>query len=92
MPDSLFSKLSEASEAETFITEPDLMRTHALVLSGPSKGESTEELPAFLFDLTPDYSRESKTALHRRHTLLTDWRSPPPNPRGPNFSIPYPRF
>lgn len=67
MPDSLFSRLSETSEAETFITEPSPTSTDALVLGGHSKGESTEDLPAFLFGQTSDHGCELK---HLRRTVL----------------------
>ena len=53
---SLFSKLSEASEGETFITEFSLVNVVPLVQGG----QSTEELPAFLFGRGPDHGCELK--------------------------------
>ena len=39
---------------------PDLTNTEALVLGGYSKGESAEDLPAFLISSASDYGCELK--------------------------------
>lgn len=91
MPDSLFSKLSEA---ETFVTEPAGTSTDALALGVQSKSESTEDLPAFLFDLASHRTCKLKhPQLHRHHALsLMCHRRPPATSYRPHFSIHYSRL
>lgn len=55
--ESLFSKLSEPSQAESPITEPG---TDVLVRASRSKGEDTDALPDIFFGPTSEYARESK--------------------------------
>jgi len=59
-PDSLFSGLSEASEAETHVTEPLRTSTDAPTRVSCSKGESADALPDIFFNPTLDHIRESK--------------------------------
>jgi hypothetical protein len=63
LPDSLFSKLSEASEAESHITGTPLKSIDALVRVSCSKGESTDALPDILFSPVLDHIRELKHPL-----------------------------
>ena len=62
LPDSLFSKLSEASEARSHITEPPLTSTDTLARVSCSKDESTDALPDNFFNLL-GHARELKCPL-----------------------------
>ena len=88
--DSLFSKLSGASEAGSPITDPR-ESTEVLARSSGPKGDSTEDLPAFLFSASSDHGCELKHP-HRGHAVLTDQRSRFSSFRRPRFSTHYTRF
>ena len=62
-PDSLFFGLSEASEAESHVTEPLRTSTDAPTRVSCSKGESADALPDIFFNPTLDHIRESKCPL-----------------------------
>ena len=89
LPDSLFTKLSEASEAESNITEPPRTSADVLAWANCSKGESTDALPDIFFSPALDRIRELKhplaPLLHPGHNK----RSPPPSYPGSYFSILY---
>ncbi|KAF9648265.1 kinase-like protein [Thelephora ganbajun] len=54
-PDSLFSKLSEASEAESSIAEPARASTDVLARDSYTKGGSSDDLPAPFFSPASDH-------------------------------------
>jgi serine/threonine protein kinase len=81
MPESLFSKLSEFSEAETSITEPGLASTEALAAGIHSKGESTEDLPAFLFSPVLDHASHPQAPVDPTSRPSTPGSETPVRPR-----------
>ena len=104
--ESLFSKLSEASEAGSPITDPresadvlarsihskgDIMEDPPAFCSSHSQGDSTEDLPAFLFSASSDRACELKHP-HRDHAVLTDPCSRFSSFRRSRFSTHYVRF
>jgi len=65
LPDSLFSKLSEA---ESHITEPPVTSTDALAPVSCSKGESTDALSDILF--SPALNPPIRELKHPAHTAI----------------------
>ena len=88
--DSLFSHLLGASEAGSPITDPR-ESTEVLTRNGNSKGDSVEDLPAFLFSASSGHDCELKHP-HRDHAVLTDQCSRFSSFRRPRFSTHYARF
>ena len=89
LPDSLFSKLSEASEAESHITEPPRTSADVPARASCSKGESTDALPDIFFSPALDRIRELKHPLAPLLRPGDHQRSPPPSYPGSYFSILY---
>jgi len=82
LPDSLFSKLSEASEAESHITEPPRTSPDVLAWVSCSKGESTDAIPDIFFSPALD---------HIPHVQITpDPISRPPTPGSETTARPRP--
>ena len=88
--DSLFSKLSGPSEPGSPIADPR-ESTEVLTQGGNSKGDSIEDLPAFLISASSDHACELKHP-HRHYALLTDQRSRLSSFGRPRFSTLYARF
>ena len=89
--DSLFSKLSGASEAGSPITNP-WESTEVLTRTDNPKGDSIEDLPAFLFNQSSDHACELKHLHHDYALRLTNQRSRLSSFRRPRFSTLYTRF
>ena len=89
--DSLFSKLSGASEAGSPITNP-WESTEVLTRTDNPKGDSIEDLPAFLFNQSSDHACELKHLHHDYALRLTNQRSRLSSFRRPRFSTLYARF